>query len=135
MAETITISENCIDTSTTVIADATNNTTTTETCTDNQTTTITRTPDDDEDLRQCPCGNLDLCKLVEQTRCWAFKSSNIAAANANAVMIFAMKLLQQILIQECKSDTANVNNVFLTAAAIAELSDAIKVYNPPPFNS
>lgn len=136
MPETISTTESCIDTTTIITENSADQTTTTETCTQNQTTTITGGADapGDQPL-QCPCGNLDLRKLVEKTRCWAFKSSNISAATANSVLIFALKILQEILIQECKSKQADINNIFLIAAAIAELAEVVKVYNPPPFNS
>lgn len=134
---TIISTEVCQDTTTIVTADAQSNTTTTETITDNQTTTTTATRDDDapDQTQKCPCGNLDLRKLVEQTRCWAFKSSNVAAATANGVLIFAMKILQEILISECESDNANIDNIFLIASAIGEIAQIIEVYNPQPFNS
>lgn len=134
---TITNTEVCRDSKIVTKTSTETNTTTTETCTDNQTTTITEseTNTEDECCLQCPCGNLDLRKLVEETRCWAFKSSNVAAANANAVMIFVMKVLQEIIINECRSKEANIDNILLIAAAIGEIGQVIRVYNPQPFNS
>lgn len=138
MAEkTTTTTENCNDTTTVVITDASGQTTRTETSTDNQTTTITATeeiPDSCEEFK-CPCGDLNLHRLLEQSRCWAFKSSNISAATANGVIIFAMKILQEILIQLCKSEETTLNDIVLVAVAIGELSEVIRVYNPAPFNS
>ena len=132
---TTTNTEVCRDSTNVVTKETDSDTTTTKSCTDNQTTTITETTAKPTQPLKCPCGNLNLRKLVEETRCWAFKSSNIAAANANAVMIFAMKVLQEIIISECHSENPNVNNIILIAAAIGEIGQVIKIYNPQPFNS
>lgn len=137
MPETIVTTETCLDTTTTVTVDATDDTTTTTTVTDNLSTTVNETNSSDDNIlhAKCPCGNINLHKLLEQSRCWAFKSTNITAATSNAVLIFAMKILQEILIQQCKDDELDINNVFLITAAIAELAKFIRVYNPQPFNS
>lgn len=133
----ITNTEVCRDTTTVVSTETQTNATITKSCTDNQTTTITETETLDEKscAGKCPCGNLDLRKLLEETRCFAFKSSNISAATANSVMIFAMKILQEILINECHSKNADINRILLIAAAIGEIGQVIRVYNPQPFNS
>lgn len=134
---TITNTEVCRDSSIVVTTEAESNTTTTKSCTDNQTTTITETDtrNDNDCNNKCPCGNLDLRKLLEETRCFAFKSSNISAATANSVMIFVMKILQEIIISECRSNNADIDRILLIAAAIGEIGQVIKVYNPQPFNS
>lgn len=128
--------ETCSDTTKIVTTDTATNETITETIIDNQTiTTQENCSDLDACQAMCPCGDLDLRKLVEETRCWAFKSSNVAAATGNAVIIFAMRILQEILISECESGNTNIDNVFLIAAAIGNLGEVLKIYNPQPFNS
>lgn len=131
MPETVTKTETCNDTTTIVTTDSATNRTTTQQTVDNCTKTTTFTRGD----RPCPCGHLDLERLVEQTRCWAFKSSNLAAANSNAVLIFALQVLQEILIHECRNKNATINQIFLITTAIAEIAEIIRVYNPSPFNS
>lgn len=133
---TITNTEVCRDSTTVEITEVEANATTTKSCIDNQTTTITETDTkDDCQKHQCLCGHLDLRKLAEETRHCAFKSSNISAATANSVMIFAMKILQEILISECKSEKADVTKIILIASAIGQIGNVILIYNPQSFNS
>lgn len=132
----ITRTETCQDNKTTVITDTIDDKTVTTTCIDNKTTTKTsnKTLNDPKVIR-CPCHRLNLQKLLEETRCQAFKSSNRAAARADGVLLFALQILQNILICKCKQEEVNINDLFLIATAMGEIGDIISIYNPPPFNS
>lgn len=137
MPTSFTRTETCLDTKTTVTTETVDNKVTTTTQTDNQTTTSTTSGGDTVNtaLLRCPCHRLDLPKLLEETRRQAFRSTNRSAASANAVLIFAQKVLQQVLIFKCRQDEVDINQIFLIAGAIAEIAQNIRVYNPAPFNS
>lgn len=137
MPTSFTRTETCLDTKTTVTTETTDNKVTTTTQTDNQTTTSTTSGSDavNAAILRCPCHRLDLQKLLEETRRQAFRSTNRSSASANAVLVFAQKVLQQILIYKCRQDEVDINQIFLIAGAIAEIAQNIRVYNPTPFNS
>lgn len=133
MPPSVNRTETFSDNTTTVTTETIDDIAVTTTETNNQTTT--KTNESSGNLIACPCRRLNLHKLVEETRCWSFQSSNISAAHANAALVFAMTILQQILIDTCKQERVNVNDIFLIATAIAEMGEVLKVYNPAPFNS
>jgi len=110
---------------------------TTTTTTNNRNTTICETTEIADDTSEgCnQCGHFDLKKLAEESRCAAFRSSNIAVATSNSVVIFTMLLLQELLIKECKKGTLNLDTIFLISNAISNLSVGIIVINPPPLSS
>lgn len=132
----ITRTETCLDTKTTVITDTVDDKTVTTTCVDNKTTTKTSSQTiPDPRIIRCPCHRLNLPKLLEETRCQAFKSSNRSATRADGVLLFALQILQNILIFKCKQKEVNINDLVLIAIAMGEIGDIISIYNPPPFNS
>lgn len=137
MPTSFTRTEICLDTKTTVTTETADNKVTTTTQTDNQTTTSTTSGSDAPNtaILHCPCHRLDLEKLMEETRRQAFRSTNRSAASSNAVLIFAQKILQQILIYKCRQNEVDINQIFLIAGAIAEIAQNLRIYNPAPFNS
>ncbi len=125
----------CEDTSTvtTVTTSTENDTTTTTTSTQTCTKTVQTTPDSDSG--ECGfCGRLNLDKLAEQTRCTALKSSNLAVANSNAILLFTQLVMQEILKNECRRKNPNTDRIFSAAATIAALAENYHLYNPQPFN-
>lgn len=135
---TTTSTSECSTDITTVVTEVDETTDATTTTTTNQrTSTISETTETTGDsLNGCtPCGPFDLKKLAEESRCAAFRSSNIAAATSNSVVIFALLILQELLIKECKKGTLDLNTIFLISNAISNLSTSIIVINPPPLNS
>ena len=140
MAETTT-KTNTTESSTditTIVTEVDHTTDATTTTTTNQrTSTVSETTETDDDrVAGCNnCGHFDLKKLAEESRCAAFRSSNIAAATSNSVVIFTMLVLQELLIKECKKGTLNFDMIFLISNAISNLSAGIIVINPPPLNS
>lgn len=136
MAETIVNNRQCsceevaVDT----VTEETKTITTTQNCQKNTNETITQATGNIL-IGQCPCGRFDLDRLAEESRCCAFKSSNIVAATSNAIVVFSLLVLQEILKEECRGDSLNLDNVFLITSAMAALGDGIQINNPPPFNS
>lgn len=133
---TVTASEKICDT-TKVTTETEDNitTTTTNTCSKNCNETITTAPDPSSFTACCPCGKFDLDKLAEESRRCAFKSSNIALATSNGIVVFTMLVLQEILKRQCRSNTLNLDTIFLIASTIATLGDGVLINNPQPFNS
>lgn len=111
--------------------------TTTSTTTNQRNSTISEVTETNEgNLVGCnSCGHFDLKKLAEESRCAAFRSSNIAAATSNSVVIFTMLILQEILIKECRKGTLDLNTILLISNAISSLSTGIIVVNPQPLSS
>lgn len=131
-----TVSEKICDT-TRVTTETQDNvtTTTTNTTSKNCNETVTKTPDPNTLTACCPCGKFDLNKLAEESRRCAFKSSNIALADSNSIVVFAMLILQEILKKQCRNNTLNLDTIFLITSTIATLGDAVLINNPQPFNS
>lgn len=137
MAESkVTTSEKACD-KVTVTAATVGNTTTTKTnnCAKACNETITITPDSTIIKKTCPCGHFDLDKLAEDSRRAAFKSSNIAAATSNSIVVFSLLILQEILKNLCKAKRLNLDTVFLITSAMALLAEGLQLNNPQPFNS
>jgi hypothetical protein len=123
---------------TTVVTEVDPQTTASTTTTTNQrTSTVSETLETAGDtVAICNnCCHFDLKKLAEESRCAAFRSSNIAAATSNSVVIFTMLVLQELLIKECKKGTLNLDTIFLISNAISNLSVGIIVINPQPLSS
>lgn len=140
MAENTTSSTTteCTTDITTVVTAVDQTTATTTTTTTNQrNSTISEITETNEDnLAGCNnCSHFDLKKLAEESRCAAFRSSNIAAATSNSVVIFTMLILQEILIKECRKGTLNLDTILLISNAISNLSTGIIVVNPQPLSS
>ncbi|MBP2631068.1 MAG: hypothetical protein H6Q70_1696 [Firmicutes bacterium] len=137
LAETTTTTTSTTDVTTVVTAVDETTSATTTTTTNQRTNTLSETTETTEDnLIDCNnCGNIDLRKLAEESRCAAFRSSNIAAATSNSVVIFTMLILQEILIKECKKGTFDLDSILLISNAISNLSAGIVVVNPQPLNS
>ncbi len=110
---------------------------TTTTTTNNRNTTTCETIEaaDDESEGCNQCGHFDLRKLAEESHCAAFRSSNIAAATNNSVIIFTMRVLQELIIKECRKGTLDVNTITSIATSMGDVSLGIKVYNNQPFDS
>lgn len=110
---------------------------TTTTTTNERTSTISETTQTAADqVAGCNnCGHFDLKKLAEESRCAAFRSSNIAAATSNSIVIFTMLILQELLIKECKKTTLNLDTILLISSAVSNLSVGIIVTNPQPLSS
>lgn len=124
---------NFTDISTVVTAvDPVTSATTTTTTNNRNTTTCAITETNDALSERC---HFDLKKLAEESHCAAFRSSNIAAATSNSVVIFTMLLLQELLIKECKKGTINLDTILLISNAISNLSAGVIVTNPQPLNS
>lgn len=139
MAESTTTSTTECSTDITTVVTAVDEATatTTSTTTNQRTSSISETTEiAGDNLAGCnSCGHFDLKKLAEESRCAAFRSSNIAAATSNSVVIFTMLILQEILIKECKRGTLDLNTIFLISNAISNLSTGIIVVNPQPLSS
>lgn len=136
-ATTVTTAEKICDT-TKITTDTTDNitTTTTDTCSKSSNQTVTKAPPASNVLTTCcPCGHFDLNKLAEESRRCAFKSSNVALAVSNSIVVFTMIVLQEILKNQCRCKNLNLDTVFLLASTIATLGDAVLINNPQPFNS
>lgn len=111
-------------------------TTQTDNCSKTSNETVTNTPDARGTMRvRCPCSKFDLDKIAEESRRCAFKSSNIILATSNAIVVFTLLVLQEILITQCRRGRLNYDTLFLITSAIAALGDSIKINNPPPFTS
>ncbi|MBP2631950.1 MAG: hypothetical protein H6Q70_2578 [Firmicutes bacterium] len=140
MAETITKTNTtaCSTDITTVVTevDTTTATTTTTTTNNNNSSTCQTVETGSDSSENCnQCGHFNLKKLAEESRYAAFRSSNIAAATSNSVVIFTMLVLQELLIKECKKGTLDLDAIFLISNAISDLSVGIVVTNPQPLNS
>jgi hypothetical protein len=138
LGETTTTSTTACSTDVTTVVTAVDEATaaTTTTTTNQRTSTVETTETAGDILAGCnSCGHFDLKKLAEESRCAAFRSSNIAAATSNSVVIFTMLILQEILIKECKKGTLNLDTIFLISNAISNLSTGIIVVNPQPLSS
>lgn len=139
MAETTTTNTTeCSTDITTVVTEVDTQTDTTTTTTTNQrTSNVSETTEiADDAVALCNnCCHFDLKKLAEESRCAAFRSSNIAAATSNSVVIFTLLILQELLIKECKKGTLNLDTILLISSAISNLSVGIIVTNPPPLSS
>ena len=134
---TVTTSENICDTTKVkTITEDNITTTTTNNCTKSCNETTTKSPDGADTLTACcPCGNFDLDKMAEESLRCAFKSSNVALAISNSIVVFAMIVLQEILKQECHNKTLNLDTIFLLTNTIATLGDGVLINNPQPFTS
>jgi len=134
LAETKTKTNTDFTDITTVVTavDAATSTTTTTTTNNRNTTTCAITEATNNLSEHC---HFDLKKLAEESRCAAFRSSNIAAATSNSVVIFTLLVFQELLIKECKKSTLDLNTIFLISNAISNLSASILVTNPQPLNS
>lgn len=97
----------------------------------NESVTQTKSPYEGD----CPCGRFNLDKLADETLACSLQSSNIMLAQSNAIVVFTMIILQEVLITICKSDNFKIDNVFLITSALASLGDGLQINNPPPFNS
>lgn len=130
------ISTSCVledvSTVTTVTTSTADDTTTTTTNTTTCTKTTSSSSDDDGGCHFC--GNLNLEKLTQETRCTALKSSNLAASTSNAILIFTEILMQEIIKNECKKKNPDIEIIFRAALAIAALAENLHLYNPQPFN-
>ena len=136
MAETIVENHQCSceEVSVETVTEDTKTVTTTQNCQKNTNESVTKATGNIL-TGKCPCGRFDLDRLAEESRCWAFKSSNIVAATSNSIVVFSLLVLQEILKEECRAGSLNLDNVFLITSAMAALGDGIQINNPPPFNS
>lgn len=137
MAESTTCTTQDTNNVTTVVTQTVDDTTTTTTTTNNQSCTKTVTDSDEDEIDNsngCACGPFNLDKLAEQSRNAAFRSSNIAVATSNSVSIFAMLILQELLIKQCRKKQLNLDDLFLITTAIAALAENVQSYNPQPLN-
>lgn len=135
ITKTCTTADSTSTTTVVTETDPTASTTTTTTTNQQNSSTCQITETENTNAPCGPCAHFDLKKLAEESRAAAFRSSNIAAATSNSVIIFTMLVLQELLIKECKKNTLDLDAIFLISNAISNLGDGITITNPQALNS